>query len=218
MESHEAYTTPIPLVTPGGTQIIVTGGDYVTGHDAETGKELWRFGSYNEQKIDSWRVVPSACVGDGLVFFSPPKGGNRARGEAFYAIKPGTDGGKAEMAWKSAEVTTDVCTPLYYQDQLYVLNGDNPRAYLACVEPKTGKVKWKVTVVSPTVIRTAPTGADGKIYFMNESGDVWVLSALDGKILSKQSLGSESFSRSVIVAADGQIFVRTADHLYAFGK
>lgn len=218
-ESREAYTTPLPLPTPSGTQIVVTGGDYVTGHDAETGKELWRFGTYNQQKIDSWRTVPSACIGGGLVYFSPPKGGNKAKGETFYAVKPGAGDLPAQLLWKSADVTTDVCTPLYYQDQLFVLNGDNPgHVYLACLDPKTGDKKWTTTLTSTKTIRTAPTGADGKIYFMNEAGDVWVVSAVDGKILSKQSLGSDSACRSAIVTAGGQVFVRTADHLYAFGE
>src|SRR5258706_4473925 len=41
IESQEAYTTPIPWERPAGTQIILAGGDCITGHDPETGKEIW---------------------------------------------------------------------------------------------------------------------------------------------------------------------------------
>ncbi len=41
-ESPDAYTTPALLKHAGGTEIVVTGGDVVTGHDPATGKELWR--------------------------------------------------------------------------------------------------------------------------------------------------------------------------------
>ena len=47
-------------------------------------------------------------------------------------------------------------------------------------DPKTGQKKWTTALNSRAVFRTSPTGADGKIYFMNEAGEVWVLSAGDG--------------------------------------
>jgi outer membrane protein assembly factor BamB len=213
-ESREAYTTPIPVDVNGKTQIVVMGGDYLTGHDPETGAELWRFGSYNKDKSDTWRTVASACAGGGLVYCSPPKGGSRDA--SFYAVKPGGgDGANAQEAWKTGIITTDVCVPLYYQDRLFVLNGD--RKSLMCLDPKTGQKQWTAELGGPHVYRASPTGADGKIYCINERGDVCVVSA-DGKILSKQSLGGEGTSRSSIAVAEGQVFVRTADRLYAFAK
>ena len=41
-ESPDSYTTPALLEYDGGTEIVITGGDAVTGHDPETGRELWR--------------------------------------------------------------------------------------------------------------------------------------------------------------------------------
>jgi outer membrane protein assembly factor BamB len=46
-ESQEAYSTPIPFKGPNGWEILLLGGDYTTGHDPETGKELWRAGGLN---------------------------------------------------------------------------------------------------------------------------------------------------------------------------
>ncbi len=43
-ESPDAYTTPALLRVGKTTEIVVSGGDYVTGHDPATGKELWRAG------------------------------------------------------------------------------------------------------------------------------------------------------------------------------
>ena len=42
VESPDAYTTPALLQYDGKTEIVITGGDVVTGHDPATGKELWR--------------------------------------------------------------------------------------------------------------------------------------------------------------------------------
>lgn len=211
-ESHEAYTTPLPIEVNGKPQIVIVGGDYVTGHDPDNGKELWRTQNYNPTKSHSYRTVASATAGDGLVFASPPKHG------MMFAIQPnGGESTEAKFAWKSTEVTTDVCAPLFYEGKLYVLDGDRKNP-LYCLDPKTGDKKWSVDLGGKSVFRSSPTGADGKIYCMNESGDVVVVAVADGKILSRQSLGTDSPSRASVVVSDGQVFVRTGDHLYAFGK
>lgn len=211
-ESREAYTTPIAIPVAGKTQIVLMGGDHVTGHDADTGKELWRTPTYNPTKITSWRTVASATFGDGLIFGSAPKDGN-----LFAAIPNDGSSPEAKLAWTSKEVRTDVCAPLFYKDQLFVLNGDGKKT-LYCLDPKTGDKKWAVELGGRPVFRASPTGADDKIYCMNEGGDVFVVSAADGKVLSKTSLNSEGPARSSIVAANGAMYVRTSDHLYAFGK
>ena len=46
-ESPDAYTTPALLQYGTTTEIVVTGGDVVTGHDPATGKELWRADGLN---------------------------------------------------------------------------------------------------------------------------------------------------------------------------
>ena len=53
-----------------------------------------------------------------------------------------------------------------------MLDGDY-RKGLACIDPKTGQTKWSVPISSAGVLRASPTGADGKIYVMNESAEVF---------------------------------------------
>jgi outer membrane protein assembly factor BamB len=211
-ESREAYTTPIAIPVAGKTQIVLMGGDHVTGHDADTGKELWRTPTYNPTKITSWRTVASATYGDGLVYASAPKDGN-----LFAAVPNDGSAPQAKLAWTSKDVRTDVCAPLFYKGQLFVLNGDGKKT-LYCLDPKTGDKRWSTDLGGRPVFRASPTGADDKIYCMNETGDVFVVSAADGKVLSKTSLNSESPARSTITAANGAMYVRTADRLYSFGK
>jgi len=210
-ESKESYTTPIPYEIGERSEVIIVGGDCVTGHNPETGEELWRVGGWNPGKIGHWRIVPSAVISNGLVITCPPKGG------AVFAIKPEGKGEITEtaVAWKNRELTSDVCVPLYYQNNLYVLNGD--KRTISCVDPATGEKKWTHELGAGKVMRASPTGADGKIYCMNEGGDVWVLSATEAKTLSKTSLGGGT-ARSTIAVAQGQVFVRTGDKLYAFAK
>ncbi len=214
-ESKESYGTPIPFDGSGRKEVVVIGGDAVSGHDVASGKELWRVGGWNPSKVPHWRIVPSVVTGEGLAFACTPKGG------PVIAIKAGGEGDVTDshVAWKSTDFTSDVCVPLYYNHLLYVLDGDKKK--LHCVEPKTGKVKWSGSLGGNAVFRASPTGTDGKIYCMNERAQVWVISADEFKVLHQADLNSPGVnapSRSTIAVADGQAFVRTSDTLYCFGK
>src|SRR5262249_41029995 len=111
--------------------------------------------------------------------------------------------------------STDVSVPLAYQGNLYVLDD---RKSLDCVDPKTGEKKWALKIDSRPVFRSSPTGADGKIYCINEAGEVWVTSASEPKVLSQVELDGQPKSHASISASHGQVFIRTGEKLYAFGK
>lgn len=210
-ETKESYGTPIPFEHEGKTQIILIGADVVTAHDAQTGEEIWRYGGWNPQKIGHWRMVVSVVTGADKIFASPPKGG------PLFAIKAGGQGDvtATHNAWLNKNFTTDVCVPLFYKDQLYVLDGDKKQ--LACLDPATGQPRWTGNIDSSAVFRASPTAGDGKIYCMNEAAEVWVLSADEFKVLYHGQLSSEGdASRASIALADGHVFVRTADKLYCF--
>ena len=213
-ESKESYGTPMPFDGSDRKEVVLIGGDVVTGHDAATGKELWRAGDWNPDKIGHWRIVPSVVTADGLAIACAPKGG------PVTAIKAGGNGEitQTHTAWKTKEFSSDVCVPLYYNGNLYVLDGDGPKK-LYCIELQTGKIKWQGTIGGQAVFRTSPTGADGKIYIMNERGGVWVLSADKFEVLYKGELGGADWpTRSSIAVADGDVLVRTSDTLYCFRK
>jgi outer membrane protein assembly factor BamB len=96
-ESHEAYSTPIPFEHQGRKEILITGGDCITGHDAATGAELWRWGTWNPNKITHWRLVPSPVSGGGVVLACAPKG------SPVFAFKAGAKGTQTDsvLAGKS---------------------------------------------------------------------------------------------------------------------
>ena len=62
-ESLEAFSTPMPYTHPGRAELLITGGDCISGHNPDTGEELWRWGTWNPQKIGHWRLVPSPVAG-----------------------------------------------------------------------------------------------------------------------------------------------------------
>jgi outer membrane protein assembly factor BamB len=212
-ESQEAYSTPIPFKGPNGWEILLLGGDYTTGHDPETGKELWRAGGLNPKKDPWWRIVPSPVTSKDMIFVGAPKR------DPLFALKAGGKGDITEThyAWSFKEYPTDWATPLYYKDRLFVLDGD--RKVLTCLNPKSGEKIWQGRIDDVKgPIWSSPTGADDKIYVIGEDGTAVVLGAGDEfKVISSAKF-EEGPVRSSIPAAHGQIFIRTAEHLYCFGK
>jgi len=218
-ESHEAFTTPIPCTLEGRRQLLVIGGDALTGHDLNTGAELWRWGTWNPNRIGHWRLVPSPVVGDGVVLACAPKG------SPIYAIRPNGSGvlDDSAIAWVSTdkvkEVTADVPTPAFYDGDFFILN--DVRRYLSRVEPRTGKVKWTMQTPGRAKYEASPLAADGKIYLINHAGEVAIVSATNGEILKTivmdEPKGREVV-RATISAAYGRLFVRTTRQLYCVGK
>lgn len=217
MESREAFSTPIPHEQGGRKELLIAGGDFVTGHDPATGKELWRWGTWNDaHRAASWRLVPSPVAGGDVVLVCAPKR------QPVYAARAGGKGdlGMAGLAWKSperSEVSSDVPTPLFYNGKFYVLS--DVRKSLSCVEPKSGEAVWTVPVPGRQVCWASPTGADGKIYLINLDGDVFVMDAATGKVLAENPMAAEGAEiRSSIAVAHGNLFIRTNDTLYCVGK
>lgn len=219
MESHEAYSTPIPFEHNGRSELLVAGGDAITGHDPKTGEELWRWSTWNPTFITHWRLVPSPVTGGGVALVCAPKGA------PVYAFKAGAKGKQDDsvIAWKSSdrEVSSDVATPLFYKGRFYILKGEPPRAAISRVEPATGKVEWTGQLETRIKIESSPTAADDKIYFQNFRGEVFVVTAAEQfKLLGTIPMGDEGDDqlRSSISISQGELFIRTGHKLYCVGN
>jgi outer membrane protein assembly factor BamB len=217
-ESRESFATPVPITRGGRLQLLVAGGDSISAHDLKAGEELWRWGNLNPLRIGHWRLVPSPVANDSIALVCAPKGA------PIYAVKLGGKGvlADSDLAWTSRdrEVTTDVCTPLLYQGKFYVLNGERSTKTLARVDPATGKTEWVGELSSRAKIECSPTGADGKIYFQNFRGEVFVVAAAtEFKPLHTTLLGDEGDDRirAAVVPSQGNLFIRTMSKLYCIG-
>lgn len=220
-ESLEAFTTPLPFKGAGRDELVIAGGDCLTGHDPKTGAELWRWGTWNPGKIGHWRLVPSPVAGEGVILACAPKK------EPIFAVKAGLNGAHTSseaLAWKSEPtkeepLTTDVPTPAYSNGRFYVLSGD--ARSLLCVEPKTGRIIYNQRLESRDKLESSPTVADGKIYVMNHLADVFVVKAGDTfELLHTAQMGNsmKNISRSSIAVSQGNLFIRTDTDLYCIGK
>ncbi len=211
-EANDSYSTPIVLAHDGRDLIVVLGADHVTGHDAASGKELWRVGGLNPRQAGNFRSIASAVIEVGIVV-AP-----YARGSTLTAVKLGGSGDvtKSHIAWTRDDLGADVPTPAALDGKVYVC-GD--RGQVTCLDAKTGDTLWTGTVERHrTAFSSSPVIADGKLYVTREDGTTFVLSLGDEfKLLAKNEIGREQVVATPVFA-DGLIYLRTRDNLYCIGK
>jgi outer membrane protein assembly factor BamB len=216
-ESLESFTTPMPYTHDGRTEILILGGDDITGHDPATGRELWRWGTWNPSRIGHWRLVPSPVAGDGIALACAPKR------DPIYAVKLGGNGTLTDdaLAWVSRDdrsLSSDVPTPAFAHGDFFILS--DVRGALSRVESKTGKIKWSTELPGRSKYEASPTVADGKVYIMNFAAEVVVLDAETGEIKFNIPMGErgDDMTRSAIAVSHGNLFIRTNSKLYCIGK
>ena len=210
-ESPDSYSTPALLVHQGRKQIVVGGADYVTGHELETGKEVWRGGGLNPTKSRTFRTIASPLARDGLIF-------TPTRVTPFITYKAGGVGDitATHQAWKWTERgSPDVPTPVSDGERLYMADD---RGSITCVNAKTGERIYGPESTGLGTTSASPILADGKIYITAESGEVAVVEAGPTyKLLGKNALDG-SYTLCTPAFVDSEIFIRTATHLYCVTK
>jgi outer membrane protein assembly factor BamB len=207
-ESPDSYTTPALLRYGDKVEIVVSGGDCVTGHDPATGKEIWRGNGFNPQKDPAYRVIASPVVYDGVVY-------TPTRVRPLQAFRAGGKGDITEThrLW-TFQNGPDVPTPVTDGIYFYVVND---RGIVWCLNAKTGKEIWGPQRIQHGVYSASPVLADGKIYVTSEDGVTTVFRAGPKfELLAENNLDDYSLSSPAISA--GQIFLRTAQFLYCIGK
>ena len=204
VESPDSYTTPAIAHYLGKTEIVVTGGDYVTGHDPGTGKELWRGGGLNPNKARNYRIIASPLVSGDMVYVSTRK-------NPFLAFQ--LAGGGPNQLWQTTD-GPDVPTPVTDGTYLYLLR-DN--GVMLCLKARSGDVVWGPERVRPGTYSASPVLADGRIYVTSEDGVTSVVEAgPEFKLVAENEL--EGYTLSSPAISDGQIFVRTEKYLYCIGE
>ncbi len=204
-----SYCTPILIQSPKHpklTQLVLSGSKCVTGYNADTGEQLWIIDGPTEQ------YVASLVYLDDTLFLTAgfPK-------YHLMGIDPDGTGDvtKTAVRWHHADVgpknASYVPSPIAYDGHFFVVADTG---YLTCLETKTGKKLWTEKLGKHH--SSSPVLADGRFYFPDDSGTIWVLKASDKfEVLQKNELGEECYSSPAV--AHGQLFVRGLHKLFCFG-
>jgi outer membrane protein assembly factor BamB len=208
-ESPDAYVTPALLQHKGATEIVLNGGDVVTGHDPATGKELWRVKGLNPDNNPAYRIIASTLIAGDLII-AP------TRVKPMLAIKAGGRGDitSSHVAW-SFDRGPDVPTPVSDGKLLYIVDD---RGVIHALDLTTGSIVWGPERLKPDSYSASPTLADGKIYVTSETTGLTSVFRAGPKFELLAENPTNEYTLSTIAVSDGQLFLRTDNHLYAIGK
>ena len=208
-ESPDSYTTPTLVRHSADVEIVVTGGDCMTGHDPATGKELWRANGFNPDNDPFHRIIASPVVADEVIY-APTKV------RPLMAFRAGGRGdiSHSHLLW-SFQNGPDVPSPVSDGKYFYSIN-DKGIAW--CLDAKTGKEIWGPQPLKPAIYSASPVLAEGRIYIVNEEGLTTVLRAGPTfEILAENPL-NDYYTLSSPAISNNHIFIRTAKYLYCIGK
>ena len=205
------WGTPTLVTGPKGDE-LVTNGTKVRAYDPATGKLLWTLGPNSEI------TVGTPVAGKDVVYVT----GGYPPVRPVYAVKAGASGDislpKGEtrsgaIAWSNDREGTYIPTPLLYRDILYTLNSNG---IVTAYRAGTGERLYRARVGGGGAFAASPIAADGRIYFANEDGDVFVVKAGPEYLeMGKYSMNEVIMATPAI--SDGLILIRTLGHLYAIG-
>jgi len=207
-ESPDSYSTASLADVDGELQLIVSGGNYVTGHDLTAGKELWRAGGLNPSDDTNYRTIASSLVVGDVVLVP-------SRRRPFIAFR--TDGKgdvtESKKLW-STDYGPDVPTPTSDGERLYIIDD---KGIALSLKVSDGSTVWDRSRLEPGTYSASPLLADGKIYATSEDGTTTVLKAGDTfEILAVNRL--DDYTLASPAAVGNQLFIRTAEYLYCIAK
>jgi outer membrane protein assembly factor BamB len=118
------------------------------------------------------------------------------------------------LRWKYQRSIPQLPSTLLYRGVIYMINDGG---ILTTIDPVNGQ-PYKQGRLRGAVDKyyASPVAADGKVFFVGNSGVVTILKAgPDQEILSVNELDDECFATPAI--ADGRVYIRTRGMLYCFG-
>ena len=205
------WGTPTLVSGPRGDE-VVTNGTKIRGYDPRTGKLLWTLGPNSEV------TVGTPVAGKDVIYVT----GGYPPVRPVYAVKPGGTGdislpkgetASTTIAWSNDREGTYIPTPLLYRDILYTLNNNG---VLTAYNAGSGQRLYRARVGGGGAFSASPVAADGRLYFANEDGDVFVAKAgPEYAELGKYSLNEVIMATPAI--SDGVIVIRTLGHVYGIG-
>jgi outer membrane protein assembly factor BamB len=217
-ECKHGYASPFMYDDGKRRFLVVHGADNTTGHDLETGKEMWRFSGlngpspYNSKYDPTFRFVSSPAVVPGTIIIPTAKNGPTIALRVNDDLKGDVTRKERVLRWVN-EKTPDVCIPLVVEGLVYFFRKDG-RVF--CVDLESGEELYYERTHTAQH-RASPVYADGHIYWWARDGHCTVLKAgPEFEIVARNDI-KEPITASPVIS-NGTLYVRSYEALYAIGE
>jgi outer membrane protein assembly factor BamB len=195
---RSSYTTPFVSEGPSGPELVVNSSERVDAYDPRTGAFLWYTGGSNQFPI------PVPTFHDGVVYLS-----RGYRSGPYMAITPGGRGdiSSTHVVWQVNTGAPYISSLVYDAGLLYMANDVGA---ITAVDAATGQRVWQERVDG--VFSASPVAADGKIYFVSETGQTIVLrSGREPRIVARNDVGERLIASPAV--SNGSLYLRSDDKL-----
>lgn len=199
-----AYSSSVVAEFEGVKQYVqfLSGG--VVGVAADDGKFLWRY----DRPANGTANCSTPIYRDGLVFAASSYG----NGGGLAELKKAGDKFEAKQVYFTKKMQNHHGGMVLLGDYLY---GSN-EGLLTCLEFKSGKVMWDDRKPGKGSIASA----DGKLYYRNEGGSIYLVDATEGGFKLRgqfdQPKRSDKPAWPHPVLANGKLLIRDQDALYCY--
>lgn len=191
---HDAiWSSPTVLrgETPKGDVVLLHGRSALTGHDPQTGEEVFRYEA-------SVHTVASVTTSGNRIYL-PANG--------LHALKFDSSGRTVEPLWYERTLRGGNSSPVVFGDR--VLRVRNP-AILSCADVESGRKLWDVRLEG--AIWATPLVAGGYAYVASYEGNVFVVRLGEkGGLVSTNFVGKGVLASPV--AAHGALYLRNDTQL-----
>ena len=212
-DDYPGWCTPNIYRNGDKVVIAVNGYKHRGGYDFKTGREIWRMSGGGDVPI------PTPVIGNNLIYF------NSAHGPSSPILAVSTDAagditlGPGERSnryvrWSIARGGSYIHSLLLYRKHLYNVNWNGS---VICYDPDSGKEIFSGKLGRAGSFIASPVASDGKIYIVDEQGNVFILK--DGNTFDLAGvIPLNDVCLTAPALTDGMIFFRTQRYLIAVGN
>ena len=204
-----SWATPLIVEQAAEVQVVISASDRVRAYDLADGKVVWECAGM------SHNVVATPVAGDGMLFAA-----SSYDRQALLAIR--LEGARGDISksdhvvWYRRRSTPYVPSPLLYGEALYFLH--HYQGKLSRVVAATGEEPYRpLRLDGLDDIYASPVGAAGRLYVVDRSGEVAVLShEPQPKVLARNILEDRFSASPVLVERD--LYLRGERFLYCIAE
>jgi outer membrane protein assembly factor BamB len=142
-------------------------------------------------------------------------GGDRGR-QALMSIRPGAKGDAKEthVDWAVHRNLAEIPTPVLCGNKIFSVRDGG---LLTCFSADNGEVLFNERIQAPGQYSASVIAADDRVYVASVNGVITILKAEDQlQIISRSDLEEAIYATPAI--QNDSIYIRTSEHLYAFGE